>query len=187
MVVWVLFLFAGLLAVLLLLSGSACRLRATLQLESAGGYLELQAGYLLLSRPFRFRISLLSAPYLTVEWLRSDGSVRPVFQAFAPQKKPSPWAEAAWAALRWKRVEARLEVGHTAAPALSALSYGALYLLLQFALCRYLTPAAGLTGAPSVEGTLFRLKVEGIATLVPAHIIVEKIRKKRRIRHVTSN
>ena len=44
MVVWVLFLFAGLLAVLLLLSGSACRLRATLQLESAGGYLELQAG-----------------------------------------------------------------------------------------------------------------------------------------------
>ena len=72
MFVWVLFLFAGLLALLLLLLGSACRFRATLQLEPAGGHLELQAGYLLLSQRFRFRVSLLSAPYLTVEWLRTQ-------------------------------------------------------------------------------------------------------------------
>ena len=187
MFVWVLFLFAGLLALLLLLLGSACRFRATLQLEPAGGHLELQTGYLLLSQRFRFRVSLLSAPYLTVEWLRTDGSVRPVYRAFESQKKPSPWAEAAWAALHWERVEARLEVGDATAPALSTLTYGALYLLLQYALCRYLTPKTILCGAPCADGALFRLKVEGIAKLVPAQIILEKIRKKRRIRHVTSN
>lgn len=185
--VLVLCLLAGFLAILSLLLFTACRIHAKLWLETAGGYLELHVSYLLPVKSFRFRVYLFSAPYLAIDWLKEDGTVQTIFRAFEKKKPVSPWADALRDAVRWRRVSAYLEAGDDAEPALSALTYGALYHLLRYLLQRYLTPEAVLDGMPSAGDALFRLKVEGIATLSPAQIILKRLQKKRRKQHVTPN
>lgn len=178
--VLVLYLIAGAAALLLIILFAPCRIRAKLWLEIAGGHMELHVSHLLPIKRFRFRLHLLSEPFLTIDWLRNDGHVQTIYRAFEKKKSANPWAAAVWEASNWRRVRAYLEVGEDTEPALSVFAYGALYQFLLYLLRKHLTPKAQVAGSPNAYGALFRLNVEGMATLSPAQIIIKQYQKKRR-------
>ena len=165
----------------------AWRFRARLLLEAAGGSLEVRVYWLLPVARLRFRLHLLSPPYLTVDWLRRDDTLRTVYRAGEGDGGQNPWAAAAWTSLRWRCLRVKLEVGDAAAPAASALAFAALHSALTCLLRRYLTPSAEITGTADAGGALFRLNVAGMATVCPAQIIRKRWQMRRRGRHVTSH
>ena len=169
--VLVLFCVIGVLALLSILAFTSCRIHAELWLELAGGCIALHVRYLVPIHTFRFRISLLSAPYLAIDLIKQNGVVSPVYRAFQKKEKSNPWAHAVWDAIKWKSARACLYAGMESAPALSALSWGA---LLRYLLSKHITPNVTIGGVPDADSVLFRLKVEGMATLAPAQIIRER-------------
>ncbi len=172
--VLVLFCVIGVLALLSILAFTSCRIHAELWLELAGGCIALHVRYLVPIHTFRFRISLLSAPYLAIDLIKQNGVVSPVYRAFQKKEKSNPWAHAVWDAIKWKSARACLYAGMESAPALSALSWGALAELLRYLLSKHITPNVTIGGVPDADSVLFRLKVEGMATLAPAQIIRER-------------
>ena len=170
----VLFCLIGVFALLSVLAFTSCRIHAELWLELAGGCIAVHIRYLVPVYTFRFRISLFSAPYLAIDLLKHNGAVSPVYRAFQKKEEANPWADAVWNAIRWKSARACLYAGTERAPALSAMSWGALAELIRFLLSRYITPNTAVAGVPDAGSVPFRLKVEGIATLSLAQIIRER-------------
>jgi len=177
--VWVLFclaFFAVLISAILFVN---CRIYAVLFLEPSGGSILLRLRFILPFPPFCFRIALLQPPFLAIDLLKRNGQISPVYRAFQKKEKANPWGAAIWNSARWKRVQAHLFVGLADSPASAVLLWGAAKQALDFLIKKHLTQNTSVGGRPTNERTTVRLKVEGIATVRIAQIILEQYRLKK--------